>query len=158
VERVLSNGTLRGWRPEANSKVSLCNAMDVQTPTPAHTSPCVQHAAKRVIHHTPEQSKKNTHTLMYPSVCVRESQKQQRVDGNVPRQLLRSVRGPLNAVTGSRYGRALRLFASLAPHLCSSIPRSRRHCRCHQRAMMRGKPWRGTHAPHPRPEREQGGQ
>lgn len=50
-------------------------------------------------------------------MCVGESTKQQRVDDNVPRQTLCSMRGLLNAVTGSRYGRPPHLSASISPPL-----------------------------------------
>lgn len=120
-----------------------------QAPPPVHTPSCVK---LQVIYRTSEQ--KPSQTLIYHSGCVGESTKQQRVDDNVPRQALPSVRGLLNAVTGSRCGRALHLSASLSPPLHSSIPRSRRHYRCHQIAMMQGKPWSGPRVPHPPPERE----
>lgn len=104
----------------------------------------------QVIYSTSEQ--KHSQTLIYLSVCVGESTKQQRGD-DVPRQTLCGVGGLLNAVPGSRCGRVLHLSASLSSPLRSSIPRSCRHYRCHQIATMQEKPWSGPHVPHSLPER-----
>ncbi|KAK5867664.1 hypothetical protein PBY51_012134 [Eleginops maclovinus] len=48
---------------------------------------------------------------------------------------------------------SISLLPSLQPFR-SSIPRSRHHYRCHQIAMMRGKPWSGPRVPHPLQGRE----
>lgn len=63
--------------------------LDVQMTTPIHTSSCVQHAAKGNLLH--QRIKAHSLTLIYLSMCVGESTKQQRVDDNVPRQTLRGI-------------------------------------------------------------------
>lgn len=85
----------------------------------------------QVIYSTNKQ--KPLQTLIYPSVCVGESTKQQRGD-DVPHQTLCSVGGLLNALTGSHCKRALHLSAASFLFPCSCL-----HYHCHQIATVQEK-------------------